>query len=647
MVRRFRIHGDNIVECERTLQIVSDALACSFTATDAPIHKPIFKATLRQSTLYVELLPGHNRWGVNMSEIISTHGGALRENADSYFTEVFGDQEVILFAIEYCSALPAGNNAWQRNGRAISSVMAGVHYFYLAEIGGLEFDDNRIAKAPRFPNPIVPFSYIAASMGHSAFCLPVFNPHPTITDNLYARYESIFGYNDCVNVIKSLIYGENHEIYSNNLINKTLKMVQLLTDGRKGTNPLSGRWGDLLNSSTRINWLENNVPPCWRKKKGTKVLVSNSYNLLLDAVMELGCIPIGSSDMPLCVIPQKSMTQFAQILSKLYPTNNITIDTDRPLAIVWITGFKPRGDDSRPDRGLPPLARMTLGWDAQILAIVSGPANPSTWKLLQSNKAALIEYNGLWQAIFHMCNYVLVDSATCHRPLFLETEATPPAYSTAPSFRHKQTPDGFTFGEHDTDTAIHQILSHCIPLEVRECLCNPPSGDWSGIDFYHSADFILRWTSLPRVSHVGGKRPDHLFQHGLGEKASLWIVESKQNWQDLEQNIGISLKKYITDLFIHAPSCCKHKGASWRYYNGSPVSCPHDMVAIAAFEYNGHTDLPALLSKFNLDCVIAIEFDSTNSILHIVDYTTQKEILTTLQKAKRDLAIPGFEIQIH
>lgn len=85
------------------------------------------------------------------------NGGILREGADSYISEVIGKEEKFVLAIEYCSALPAGNNAWQRNGRALSSVLAGVPYLFMAELGGVELNGKREVIAARKPNPIVPF----------------------------------------------------------------------------------------------------------------------------------------------------------------------------------------------------------------------------------------------------------------------------------------------------------------------------------------------------------------------------------------------------------------------------------------------------------------------------------------------------------
>ena len=175
MAKRFlRIHGDNIVECERTLNMIVEALNASCVLQKSPIYLPKYRIQTDGCVFEIELLSGHGRWGgIDLGDIIRKSGGRLRESADSYITEIENGAEHVLLGIEYCSALPAGNNAWQRNGKALASVLANVPYLYYAEIGGIELDENRTPKAPRYPNPAVPFSYITLSKDTGRVCLPV------------------------------------------------------------------------------------------------------------------------------------------------------------------------------------------------------------------------------------------------------------------------------------------------------------------------------------------------------------------------------------------------------------------------------------------------------------------------------------------
>ena len=38
----FRIHGDNILECERTLHLIAKSLNAEVSYQDSPIHNPIY-----------------------------------------------------------------------------------------------------------------------------------------------------------------------------------------------------------------------------------------------------------------------------------------------------------------------------------------------------------------------------------------------------------------------------------------------------------------------------------------------------------------------------------------------------------------------------------------------------------------------------
>ena len=85
MSRKFRIHGDNVVECERTLQLLAEGLGQKpkLLSGSSPLH-PEFEYKLGNGETYIfELLPGHGRWGIDISKGLVTAGSQLRENADS------------------------------------------------------------------------------------------------------------------------------------------------------------------------------------------------------------------------------------------------------------------------------------------------------------------------------------------------------------------------------------------------------------------------------------------------------------------------------------------------------------------------------------------------------------------------------------
>ena len=174
---KLRIHGDNIIECERALKLISLAYKGTVIAESKNIFMPSYGIQNEGGKIIeVELLGGHDRWNVNFNTELTKYGAPLREATDAYITKVAADNktEELLLAIEFCNALPAGNNAWQRNGRAVTCAEIGIPYFYFAEIGGVELDAHRKVKAPRFPNPIVPFSYLTSAKTLNVVCVPIY-----------------------------------------------------------------------------------------------------------------------------------------------------------------------------------------------------------------------------------------------------------------------------------------------------------------------------------------------------------------------------------------------------------------------------------------------------------------------------------------
>jgi hypothetical protein len=120
---KLRIHGDNIIECERALKLIILAYKAKANLKPSSIFMPLFSISNKDNELFeVELLGGHDRWNVNFNTELVKYGAPLREATDAYITKVSTDSktEELLLAMEFCNALPAGNNAWQRNGLAVT-----------------------------------------------------------------------------------------------------------------------------------------------------------------------------------------------------------------------------------------------------------------------------------------------------------------------------------------------------------------------------------------------------------------------------------------------------------------------------------------------------------------------------------------------
>ena len=642
--RHLRIHGDNIIECERTLNMIVEAFHASCVLQKSPLYLPKYKIETDDYIFEIELLSGHGRWsGIDLGDIVHKAGGRLRESADSYITEIKDNKEFVLLGIEFCSALPAGNNAWQRNGRALASVLANIPYLYYAEIGGIELDANRGIKATRYPNPAVPFSYITLSKDMGRVCLPVYRPHPSITKENKKLYKETFGYTNGLEYLKCILLGKDPGMSIASLTNKALTLIKILSNARIRHDTLRGReWKTLLNTRNRASWLARYDKFDWKKKTPNKVSTTATFNQLKDEIESLSAKPITSKELPFCIIPKANVATFKSWLKSTYRGMRPALDTKKDLAIVWITGFKPKGDDSRPDRGLSPLCRMLLGNNANIMAVVCGPGSTHTWELLSKRPDELCNSNGLFQAIFVCCNYLLIDSTTCKKKLFMNTKAKFVLRPDTIKFPYIQNPE-VSFFEHDTDCAIHKILSHHEEIDVYECFCNPPGGDWSGISLFQDRK-EYKWTSLPRVSKES-KRPDHIFQIRNAEKSIFVTIESKGLGKDLEDNIGTRLKDYIKELFHSNPTAYKQSNdAEWQFFDGNLGMIEYEMIAVGAFLYKNDEELSCHLERGKLDAILAFEFGDISTV-HFYSNDNGFMLVSYLQVAASEQGT--FVVQIH
>ena len=141
--RTFHIHGDNVVECDRTLSLIATATSLGRTEEDfsgptGSASCPTYQIDAPEGLFVFTCFPGFGRWHQDILQALRVKGGCLRESADAIVSRVDGDSEDPILALEYCGALPAGNQAWQRSGRAYSYGRAGVPFIYIAEIGGSE-----------------------------------------------------------------------------------------------------------------------------------------------------------------------------------------------------------------------------------------------------------------------------------------------------------------------------------------------------------------------------------------------------------------------------------------------------------------------------------------------------------------------------
>ena len=660
---KLRIHGDNIIECERALKLISLAYKGEETTKSSNVFMPSYCINNKGKEIFeVELLGGHNRWNVNFNTELMKYGAPLREATDAYITKVAADDktEELLLAIEFCNALPAGNNAWQRNGRAVTCAEIGIPYFYFVEIGGVELDANRNVKAPRFPNPIVPFSYLTYSKSLNVVSIPVYEAHPAITDELRKKFTYIFGMEASLDLLKCIIEQSQINDAMDVLIQKGTTLVKILSNDRKRIDTFrSMEWEEFLKISSgqkKAEWIKNHPnKQIWRKKSSSKVKVTETFKSLLAETQKLDCLSIGAKEIPICLIANGNVKRFADLIKKIYPKETIiglanSIEKkNKPFIVVWITGFKPRGDDSRPDRGLVPLARMLFGNDIDILTIVFGPAGKQTWKTFKENPSKLAIDNGLWQAIINLSNYVLADSSTSEYSVLTHTIDRDLARKKVKVIFNAAKPNG-SFSEHDVDTAIHTLFSRQMRANIFESMCNPPGGDWSGIsywDFTNKTEY--RWTSLPRVSATKAKRPDHIIQINSKKENVFLVIESKNNAKDLEENIGKRLTEYVKALFKIAPTAFKEPKSEWNLFDGEKSPLPNPvLISGGAFCYKDLNEMKKSIKNGKLDFIFAFEFKENRfpTIGHLLLSDKSQFLRNILIDISSQFGI-GFEIKIY
>jgi hypothetical protein len=623
------IHGDNIVECERAFILIQGAWADDISDIEGPFGSvvcPKFNLSLkgRDAPLEITFFPGFGRWNHDILASIRERGGSLREAADVVVTALHPQEETPLFAIEFCGALPAGNQAWQRSGRAFSFGEAQIPYLYISELGGFELDSKRQRKAPRMPNPAVPFSYLSFSIEKDTPVFPIFITSPGADQQSRTTYADVFGDDDLLNFIRATLLSQDQTAVFESLQKRVLSFIKKRASSARAGETLSPeQWSEAY---TRIKrgeaispYLLEDVKQSWSKTAYIDALTQRAKSLI--ALGKKHGTGLTSTKLPMCLLSTSKRQMLTRDISALYP--NMTqqfldwLRNDRPLAICWVMGFKPRGDDARPDRGLPPLARMLVGSGHDLLSIVYGPAPRTTWALLANNPGRLAAQNGLWEAILETSDAVLIESAT--------DDVSANGYTSDHWIAALPTPTVNPFlvmpvptklGENDVDTALHLLLAHLSDENVFEGMCNPPGGDWSGVSIIdEEAQNELRWISLPRVSGENTKRPDHVFQISRpNDRPIILSIESKETPATLEENIGPRLTLYLNNLFGFTASIQRRCGSKeWRHSQRTIDQNDYVFASAGAFISDNRSEIGAALKKSNSDIIFGVAFNASGT----------------------------------
>lgn len=640
------IYGDNIVECERTLELIKQGFNLNESEINIELIKnnlisPNFVVTTPTRNYLIKFFPGTQkyRWNKDIyTDFILNKGGVISEGADAIVTRFDSEKEEILLGLEYSAALPAGNNAWQRSGRSYSFSLANVPYFYLCEFGGNELTSDREVRASRFPNPALILSYILNSLRNNIPNMLVYQQSPVASSEVISEFADLLdGEVNLANIIYSMITDSNKEdVFLKNLIEKNIQIMDNIskehTDSK--VNELIQKKFDDIDFEDVLKIVKEEKRS-WKKKFSKKSYHSTVSKLFHS--LSINGYGIFSKDLPFSLLPNEKKERFLKDLKNIYPENAIEeisnwLSSKGDIAVCYVNGFKPNGGDSRPDRGLVPFARMLIGEEIPILTIVFGPVPSYFYNKLDTDIEGVAKSNGLWSSVINFSDALFIDSKTLN-------EYEPKTYIIKPkkeeslqSILEDIVIDLYpqNIGENDVDTLIHFFFSHLLE-SVFESFCNPPGGDWSGISIL-SDNTEYRYVSLPRLS-VDSKRPDHVYQFRHNNNSIMLAIESKETLNSLlrENEVGALMNKYLAGLLAKPANAkrdiCELK---WTEDNATLLNM-YDYTSKSAVAFipssNSHLKLDSLdntLLVTNSDLAIAAVFDVKNYCTLVYFYTKDK-----------------------
>ncbi|MCM1439624.1 MAG: hypothetical protein NC131_10575 [Roseburia sp.] len=629
-MKTFRLHGDNIVECERIADLLlkycnPKRIERGFASLACPYIK-IHATTPIDNEFTLEFFPGFNkshndRWTTNILEILKADGCFLDETPDIILTEIINDKENILASLEFCSALQAGNQAWQRSGRAYSVGRTKCPYIYILDFVKYELDTtSRSRKNLRFPNPAVAFSYITHSKHTQNLVAQAYVKaeefQPEFDNALKDFSDDIFGEKQIAEFLLSrMAHLETHEL-EELLLQKNKRMVGFLASNEKNSFTKSD-WDNLFKNNIDIIDFSKKKQLGFKKKIAKKSLYGHAE--VFRDICSKYAIGIASTDLPFGLIPSEKKADFANEVISLYSITDENVRSlllaEEDLLVCILKGFKPRGDDNRPDRGALPFATMLLNEGIKVLTFLFGPIVKTNATKLKTNYKSLFNDNGLWKSIIGISDLIIVDSPCVDSDESIELTIYNTDYKQQILNNYQNTTPTIVplvpnrYQENDVDAIIHYIFKYLMGKHSFEGLCNPPGGDWSGLSVLID-EKEYRWLSLPRVS-PNGKRPDHVVELlDIGNSPILLVVESKERAQDLENNIGDALKYYLTHLFSFTPSVVRETvNSDWEIANTLCDFTNIPFVSAGAFLKSDGLDVEVLFESTHCDMLFILQPD--------------------------------------
>lgn len=660
MVQIFKIHGDNIVECDRILSFISRKMEITnlskYFISNAAIEVQLeFNYENSKHNWKLIFHPGFNksnraRWKQNIFDPLKDAGSFLDETPDAIITKVFenGSKEEILCGIEFCSALQAGNQAWQRSGRAYSTIRTGCPYLYIVDFVKYELDTTtRERKAIRTPNSAVPYSYINNSKEEGVFGAQAFVKSEEFDDKntQLANFDhSVFSEDEIADYLIKKMLGQDTKKIEQSILDKNKKMVDYFAINSNGQYYFKPEdWQEIYDGKKTV--LELALKKKWQfGKKIAEKSITGSLAKFLALTKKYG-YGITCKDLPFGVISKDNKPKFMDELVKLYPINEEDIQSilhdNSELVICLIKGFKPRGDDNRPDRGLLPFLAMLTSENTKVLTIIYGPMTRTRVEQIKENPDKVAITSGFWNAFLGLSDYLLLDvpllnentNATLFRNNHIYKEKCTSQSPKKQIISKFVSPIQNSIHEDDVDSAIHMLFTSLPSDKCFEGLCNPPGGDWSGLSVVVN-NCEYRWVSLPRVSaDVNGKRPDHVLQIFPENGDSIILsIESKDRSNDLEKSVGIQLKQYIRYLTTFIPSCQKPIGGEWSLSKGKMHLGSIKIISVAAFIDCGNEDYTKVSANSSCDLIFSLSPVNQGWTIKVINCMADNSIYQTLKE---------------
>ena len=145
--------------------------------------------------------------------------------------------------------------------------------------------------------------------------------------------------------------------------------------------------------------------------------------------------------------------------------------------------------------------------------------------------------------------------------------------------------------------------------------------DWSGLSLLtHDKKIEFRWLGLPRVTAIGSKRPDHVFQR-FDEKGKVTVVaiESKDAAADVEDGIGPRLTKYVLDLIASPPSVERANGTkTWNHSAQVHENKKLVTSSIAAFVASDEAEVRQVSKRAGVDLVLGFAFSQNRKSCTVI-----------------------------